>query len=298
MSNVPKTKKVKLQNKLIRMLFLTSVLPLLIIAIITILGVLSIWLFVVVVLTILMAMTLQLKTAKQQLEELESVHKELLECERMAVMGRMASVLSHELRNVFAGIQTSTYYLKDKVLRDHPQLANSFQDIEKEVNYTSNIINNILSFTRPRKIQPTDININLIIEDAISALNRQGIFEDMEIVRDLDSRLPKVSGDATQIKEVILNLVINAVQAMPNGGKLTLVTKKEESLLRLKVIDTGSGIPQDALEKLFTPFFTTKNRGLGLGLSICKEIINAHGGRIEVETELNKGTKFIVRLPY
>lgn len=303
----------KLQNKLIRMLFLFSILPLLIIAIITILGVLSIRLFIVaVVFIILMAMTLQLKTAKQQLEEyakdmenkvkqraaqLESVHKELLECEKMAAMGRMASALSHELKNVFMGIQTSAYYLKGKILKEYPHLADSFSDIEKETNYANSIINNILSFTRPKKITPSEVDINLIVEDVFSSLSKQAMFRNIKIDKELSSELPRIKADGVQIREVILNLVINAIQAMPDGGRLTLVTKQQENFLRIEVIDTGSGVSKEVMEKLFTPFLTTKTRGLGLGLSICEEIIGGHGGSIDVETQLNKGTKFVVSLP-
>lgn len=259
-------------------------------------------------------MTVQIKTARQQLEgytkdlenkviqrtaQLEAVHKVLLENEKMAAMGKMALVLSHELKNIFAGIQTSTYYLRGKIVKDHPELAKSFKDLEYEVNYANGILENVLRFSRPRKLILVDLDINLIIEEILSTFSFQKMFKDnnIEIIRDLDSGLPSIKADGIQIKEVILNIIINAVQAMPNGGRLTIVTKKDAGFIRIELIDTGVGIPKEVLENLFAPFFTTKNRGLGLGLCISKEIVEAHKGRIEVETQLNKGSKFIISLP-
>jgi len=259
-------------------------------------------------------MTVQLKTARQQIEEytkdlenkviqrtaqLEAVHKVLLENEKMAAMGKMSLVLSHELKNIFAGIQTSAYYLRGKIIKDYPELAKSFKDLEYEVNYANEILDNVSRFTRPRKFVLSDVDINLMIEEILSALSFKRMLKDnnIEIIEDLDLDLPKIKADGIQIKEVVLNIVSNAVQAMPNGGRLTIVTKKDAESLRLELIDTGVGISKEVLANLFTPFFTTKSKGLGLGLCISKEIIETHKGRIEVETELNKGSKFIIYLP-
>ncbi|MFC1593150.1 cache domain-containing protein [Candidatus Omnitrophota bacterium] len=257
-------------------------------------------------------MMLQLKTNKQQLEEyatglegkveqrtveLEGMHKQLVACEKMAAMGRMASALSHELRNVLAGIKTSAYYLKGKIAKDSPEMISSIQDIEKEINYASNILADILSFTRERNMRLSDTDINVIIEDALPLVRRQEMFKNIEIVRKLGKNLPKINADGIQIREVITNLAINAAQAMPDGGKLTITSRQQGDYLVLEVADTGGGMSQETMGILFTPFFTTKSRGLGLGLSISKEVIEKHGGKIKFTTELNKGTAFIVSLP-
>jgi signal transduction histidine kinase len=144
-----------------------------------------------------------------------------------------------------------------------------------------------------------DTDINLIIEDVLSGAELRRSLEDnkIELIKELDSSIPQIKGDGIQIKEAILNLVNNAIEAMPAGGKLSIVTKKLPDSLILKVIDTGCGIPKETMDNLFTPFFTTKGTGLGLGLSILQEIIEAHQGNIEVNTEINKGTAFIVTLP-
>jgi len=239
-------------------------------------------------------MMFRLQTATKELAETE---RQLIQCERMAAIGKMAAVLSHELRNIFAGIQTSAYYLKGKVTKNYPELIHSFQDIEEEINYTNNIIESILNFTRPKNILFEEANLNLIIEDALVSLDRQGLFKKIEVIRELDPGIPTVSVDSVQMKEVFLNLMINAIQAMPEGGKLTLITRQRGQFLEAEVVDNGSGISEENLEKLFTPFFTTKSRGLGLGLCIIKEIAEKHGGTIEVKAGLNKATSFIVKLP-
>ncbi|MFH1507935.1 MAG: cache domain-containing protein [Candidatus Omnitrophota bacterium] len=257
-------------------------------------------------------MTLQLKSDKEQLEEyatdlelkvkdrtisLEAMHKQLVSYEKMAAMGRMASALSHELRNVLAGIKTSAYYLKGKIGKDNERLLNSIQDIEKEIDYASAILADVLSFTRERNMNLSDSDINMIIKEALLSLSLQEIFKDIDIIQDLDLQLPRIKADGIQLRGVVSNLVINAAQAMPEGGKLSVITSCSDNQIRLEVIDTGKGMSKETVGMLFTPFFTTKSRGLGLGLCISREIVVSHGGKIEFETELNKGTKFIVILP-
>ena len=233
----------------------------------------------------------------QRTAQLEATQQQLLQCERVAAMGRIASALSHELKNVFTGIQTSAYYLKGKVLKEYPKLAESFSGIEKEIRYASGIINDVLNFTRPRKMRISEIDLNLLINDLLSSPGQKELLKDIEVHKNLEPDSPRIKADELQLREVILNLLINAAEAMPAGGKLRLVTKNQEGFLRIEVADTGSGIPEENAEQLFVPFFTTKSRGLGLGLSICKEIIERHSGRIEFESAPGDGAKFIIFLP-
>ncbi|MGB4521092.1 MAG: ATP-binding protein, partial [Candidatus Omnitrophota bacterium] len=143
------------------------------------------------------------------------------------------------------------------------------------------------------------LDINVIIKDTINSFSVQDMIKNNKVIVDerLFTGLPLIKADGVQLKEVIFNLVINAIQSMPGGGRLTLVTKKEENNLRIEVVDTGSGIPKENMNHLFTPFFTTKSNGLGVGLFVCKEVVELHHGRIEIDTELNKGSTFIVILP-
>lgn len=259
-------------------------------------------------------MTAQLKIARRQIEEyseflekkvaertleLEAANKKLVEYERMAAMGRMAAAISHELRNVFAGIQTVTYFMKSTAMKDASKINSSLKDIEDNVIYASNIIDNVLRFSHPKKPNLIDADINFIVNNVLDAANLQETLKNSKIklIRKLDFGIPKIKADSVQIKEVIINLVVNATQAMQKGGQLTIHTRKEAEDLIVEVEDTGSGIPEEARKNIFQPFFTTKSKGLGLGLAICKEIIEANQGKIEFSTELNKGSKFKVRFP-
>jgi len=231
--------------------------------------------------------------------QLKTARKKLTEHEKMVAMGRMATAISHGLKNTFAEIQTSADYLKNKTDKDSPELAAVLKDIENSIIYATDVLNHILRFSHPKEPLLVDVDINLIIEDALSSAELRRSLENnkIELIKDLDSSIPTIKADGIQIKEAILNLVNNAVEAMPAGGKLSIITKRLPDSLILKVIDTGGGIPKETTDNLFTPFFSTKGRGLGLGLCISREIIEAHQGNIAVNTEINKGTTFIVTLP-
>jgi signal transduction histidine kinase len=231
--------------------------------------------------------------------QLKTARRKLTEHEKMVAMGRMATAITHGLRNTFAEIQMGADYLKNKVGSGSPELNAALKNIENSIIYATNVLNHILRFSHPKAPLMVDTDINLIIEDVLSGAELRRSLEDnkIELIKELDSSIPQIKGDGIQIKEAILNLVNNAIEAMPAGGKLSIVTKKLPDSLILKVIDTGCGIPKETMDNLFTPFFTTKGTGLGLGLSILQEIIEAHQGNIEVNTEINKGTAFIVTLP-
>lgn len=232
-------------------------------------------------------------------KELIETQRQLIQYEKMAAIGKMAAVLSHELRNIFAGIEVSMYYLKNKVTQKFPELSGVTADVEKEISYANNLMANISMFSRTRQLILGPVDINVIIRDTISSFNVQDMIKNGKIAVDerLAAGLPLIKADNVQLREVISNLVINAIQSMPGGGRLSLATRKEGNNLTIEVKDTGSGIPKENLNHLFTPFFTTKSKGLGVGLFICREIVELHHGCIKIETEINKGSTFIVILP-
>lgn len=234
---------------------------------------------------------------EEKTAQLDSAHKKLVEYEKMAAMGRMATTLGHELRNVFAGIRTVTYNLKSKIVEVCPALLNPVKDLEYEVNYGNDILDNVLRFSLPKKLILQESDMNLIVEEVLSSLNLEEVFKNIEVRKDLDASILKIKADSVQMREVVLNIVINAAQAMPSGGKLNIKTGMDPEFLRLEISDTGSGIAKNVLGNLFVPFFTTKSRGLGLGLFISNEIVKAHKGKIEIQTEINKGTIFTISLP-
>ncbi|MDD5347667.1 MAG: ATP-binding protein [Candidatus Omnitrophica bacterium] len=232
-------------------------------------------------------------------QQLEAAQKQLLEFERMAAMGRMATAVSHELRNTFAEIQTSLYNLKSKMNRECPQFVPNLKGVEESLTSANETIANVLRFSYPKKLIFSDVDVNYLIESLLAFPNLQEMFKHSKISvdKELDQQLPHIKADGLQLREAMHNLIVNAVQAMPQGGKLGIFTYVDQSEVRIKVVDTGTGMSKEALENLFTPFFTTKSRGLGLGLSITRATVSEHGGSIQVFSELNQGTTFIISLP-
>jgi two-component system, NtrC family, sensor kinase len=231
--------------------------------------------------------------------QLEEAHKQLLEYERMAAMGRMATVINHELRNIFAEIQGSIGLLKAMVDKDMPRGSKSVQEIEQGLRYANDVLNNVLRLSYPKRLMLVDVDINDLFEEITKNQNINALLKENNIKLDVQigPRLPTVKADGMQLREVVSVLVTNAAQAMQSGGTLTMRASLDHTKMVLDVTDTGPGIPADILGNLFTPYFTTKHRGLGLGLCISKEIIKAHHGTLEVSTEVGKGTTFSIRLP-
>lgn len=230
---------------------------------------------------------------------LEAVEKQLLECERLAAMGRMAAALSHELRNIFMEIATTTYTLKNKVCKGQKNAEEYFKTIESGLSHANDILTKVLKFSFPKKLVYSDVDINYLLEDILelSMVQDQMKKNNVRLSRDMASGLPRIHVDGLQVREALSNIVFNAIQAMPEGGTLSVSTENDQGMLRIHISDTGIGMSSQTLAKLFTPFSTTKARGLGLGLCITKAIIEEHSGHIQVHSELEKGTRFTVSIP-
>jgi signal transduction histidine kinase len=231
--------------------------------------------------------------------QLEEAHKQLLEYERMAAMGRMATVINHELRNIFAEIQGSIAALKAIVDKDMPNGAQSVQDIEKSLMYANEVLNNVLRLSYPKRLTVVDVDIQVLMDELLKNKNLRALLKanKIKLVTRIEPRLPSVKADGMQMREALSILATNAAQAMPDGGTLTISAGLENNKIIISVTDTGEGMPANILENLFTPFFTTKSRGLGLGLCISREIVKAHRGAMDVATEVGKGTTFSIRVP-
>jgi PAS domain S-box-containing protein len=255
----------------------------------------------------------ELRSAKEQLEErvkertaeLEATNKELIEAqeqlvrsEKLAAIGQLAGGVGHELRNPLGAIKNAVYYVREKVAKNElgqkePRVLEFLDIVDDEINASNKIITDLLGFSRVGKPSVSPTSIAKVIEDALSYVP---IPENIELIKKLDTELPQVEVDSDQIRQVLVNLVTNATQAMPEGGKLKLTARQKESFLEVKVSDTGNGISGDTIGKIFDPLFTTKAKGIGLGLAVCRTIIERHQGQIEAESEVGKGTTFTVKL--
>ena len=163
-----------------------------------------------------------------------------------------------------------------------------------EINSSNKIINDLLGFSRIGKPAVSSSRIEKVIDDTLAHVP---IPQNVELGQKVDGNLPEVEIDTDQIRQVLVNVITNAVQAMPEGGKLAIAAGTKDNFLEVAVADTGCGIPEEVISKVFDPLFITRAKGIGLGLAVCKSIIERHGGRIEVESIPGKGTTFTIRLP-
>jgi len=229
----------------------------------------------------------------------------MLSSEKMASIGKLAATVAHEINNPLFGILTYARLVSRELAKhDVPkrdELTEQLQTIERESKRCGELVKNLLTFSRqqPSHREPNDLNT--VVHRAVLLVKHKLEMQNIELAERLSDRLPPVNCDANQIQQVILVLLVNASEAMPNGGSLAVVTefdtRTDEGVVRVK--DTGSGIPADVLPRIFDPFFTTKedqNR-TGLGLAVAHSIVEQHAGEITVRSTAGEGTEFQVNLP-
>jgi PAS domain S-box-containing protein len=238
----------------------------------------------------------ELKKAEEQAQE---AAKKLKDSERLAAIGATAGMVGHDIRNPLQAI-TSDVYLAKTELASTPEseekknALESMQEIEKNVDYINKIVADLQDFARPLKPNAEETDIKLVIDEL---LKKNGVPENVRVSVNVESDATIIVADSTFINRIMFNLVNNAVQAMPKGGKLTIHTYKEANDVLITVKDTGVGIPEAIKGKLFTPMFTTKSKGQGFGLAVIKRMTEALGGTVTFESQEGKGTTFTMRLP-
>jgi two-component system sensor histidine kinase HydH len=223
---------------------------------------------------------------------------ETLEREKALLLEKMAPVLAHEIRNPLGSIKGAAQVLRSEV--EGEEQRKLLDVITEEVNRLNRVVSQFLDYARPYLPELRPRPINAVIEKALALIEADNRAARIHIQLELHPHLPPVPMDQEQIHQMILNIALNAVEAMPEGGTLTVRTTRIESdagdAVAVSIRDTGPGIRREALKQIFTPFFTTKERGVGLGLAVCQRIIRNHGGRIRVKSIPGRGTIFHVRL--
>ncbi|MBI5576499.1 MAG: HAMP domain-containing protein, partial [Deltaproteobacteria bacterium] len=232
--------------------------------------------------------------------ELKSAQEQMVRAETMAAIGTLSSGISHELSTPLSVVLNMAQLVKQDV-RDNPGLLKDIEVIEYEANQAIKITRSLLGFARSAKSKKERSNVNDVLRELFKILEFQPRAKSIALVKDLDSAVMPILAGAGQLRQVFLNVILNAVQAMPGGGELRVVTRniREPHFegVEIAVSDTGVGIPKDQIKKIFQPFFTTKEEGTGLGLAITYGIIREHNGKIEVESEEGKGTTFRIFIP-
>ena len=234
-------------------------------------------------------------TDRKRAEEL------LLRQEKLSAMGSLASIVSHEIRGPLSVIKNSSEFLKLRLGKSlDEKVSRHLKILKEEVNTADKIIDDILGFARVKDLALTSVDIGAIVE---ATIRRVSIPEDVEVICKLSTDIPPAPIDVSQMERVFLNITTNALDAMCKGGMLTIVAREEThakhegGFVAISFQDTGTGISKEDLAKVFEPLFTTKSKGTGLGLATCQNIVRAHKGEIQVESDIRKGTTVTVKLP-
>jgi signal transduction histidine kinase len=226
--------------------------------------------------------------------QLKDANERLVRSERLAAIGELAGMIGHDLRNPLTGIKNAAYYLKKKgATCPEDQAKEMLEIIDKAIEHSNKIINDLLDYSREIRLELTEIETSALLNEAMRMIQ---VPDRIQVVNHvLGETWLKV--DADKMMRVFINLIKNAVDAMPEGGTLEITSRQTGGKVEIAFADTGKGIPEEILQKIFMPLFTTKAQGMGFGLAICKRIIDSHGGTITVETVVNKGTTFTITLP-
>ena len=247
---------------------------------------------------------------EKRTQELLVAEAEVAQGEKLASVGLLASGIAHELNNPLTGVLTFTSLLRKKMEEGSPD-AEDLDLVIRETKRCASIIRRLLDFAREKVPVKGYFNLNRLIEDTLRLIERPASLKDIEVETDFDPDLPEVWGDADLIKQVILNVAVNAEQAIENRGRIVVQSRQLQArnparpgdetsnMVEITISDTGCGIPEANLQRIFDPFFTSKEvgKGTGLGLSVSYGIIKAHGGGIKVESVVGEGSTFRIQLP-
>jgi two-component system NtrC family sensor kinase len=243
-------------------------------------------------------MAAALKERDEKLKEFAT--KRIMESERLALIGQLAAGVAHEINNPLQGILAYSCLLVEDMSPDD-QNRGLVEKIAKQATRCKDIIRGLLDFSRQTTLEMKQCQMNSVVLDSLALVERQSLFQNIEIVKNVQADLPGTILDASQMQQVLVNIIMNAAEAMAGKGRLSVATRTDRSkkFIEVEIADTGVGISGENLERIFDPFFTTKQvgHGTGLGLAISYGIVKRHNGHIEVRSEVGKGTTFTVRLP-
>ena len=227
--------------------------------------------------------------------EIKKMEDQMMHSEKLALLGRLTTGIVNEIGNPLTSVFSFVQMLKDKEKDEFKK--ESLETIEIYTNKISDILKQLSGFSKIPRAEFKPCKVNGLIEDALSLLQYDKRVNDITVMRDLRSGMPMITTDGNQLSQVIVNLILNAADALPNGGTLTIRSRMEGDTIVLAFEDTGEGIPRENLSRIFDPLYTTKEKGTGLGLAVSQHIIEKLNGLLTVESELNKGSKFVITLP-
>ncbi|MFH1709803.1 MAG: ATP-binding protein, partial [bacterium] len=231
-------------------------------------------------------------------EEAIEAQKQLYHADKLATMGTLAAGLAHEIKNPIGAIKGFSHLIVKAVRENDNEAIKDFESVvPRQLEKINSLVEKLLVLSKPSSLEKHKVDVNVLLEDIIKLIERQAMSKHVAIVKDLKA-ISQITVDPGQLTQAFLNLILNGIQAMPDGGTLEIKTKESDvGQITVEIRDSGTGIPKEKLEKIFDPFYTTKESGVGLGLAITKKIIDDHKGKIEVESEPGKGSRFTILLP-
>lgn len=231
----------------------------------------------------------------RDITERKEMEEKLMRQEKLAMLGQLAGGIGHELRNPLGAIKNAAYFLNMALEKPELEVKETLELLDKEISTSERIISSLLGFARPKPPSRHKIDVQEIIDKVVL---RATIPEGIRVVTHFENEVPHILADSGQLSQVFGNLVLNATQAMPEGGKLVIESRLDDAKrVAISFTDTGEGIPGEIIKKLFEPLFTTKAKGIGLGLAVTKTLVEGHGGTIKVQSKVGKGSTFTVNLP-
>jgi signal transduction histidine kinase len=239
---------------------------------------------------------LEMRVAERTAELVET-HKRLVQQERIAALGRAAAQVAHEVKNPLAGLLLYSLHLKSKIGKFSESEASLVDKIVDTINHLTVRVEQILGFARPVGLAPSFGNLNRIAKDVLELLRPQIAAHNIDVRLSLAEQATSVMIDESSMRGALMNLILNAIEAMPDGGTLSVASDLTDDAIRLKIADTGRGISEEEAKNIFEPFYTTKEQGLGLGMPYAKKIIEQHGGAISFVSRPGEGTTISIALP-
>lgn len=243
------------------------------------------------------------ETLNSYIERLERTQKQLIQLEKMNALGKLSASIAHEINNPLSGVMVYTQLLQKSIKNDSidkNRTLDILSKMELALDQSTKLVRNLLDFARQTAPDLKAISVKAVIDQVIGLVGHQAELKNIKIIREESDGLPLVKSDFSQLQQVFINLVVNAIQAMGEKGELTISSSlAENGFVKVSFRDTGCGIAPENIDKLFTPFYSTKDavKGVGLGLAVSYGIVERHGGRIEVRSQLEKGSTFSVFLP-
>ncbi|MEK5502307.1 ATP-binding protein [Bacillus sp. FSL M8-0168] len=230
-----------------------------------------------------------------EMELLKSNQRLAMQSQKLAMAGQLAAGIAHEVRNPLTSVNGFLQLMKT----EYPDRTEYFDIIFSEIKRIDSVLGELLVLAKPHQVQFKKIKINSVLQQVTTLLETNAVLSHIEIEKAFqkEGREWEINGDENQIKQVFINLIKNGIEAMPDGGKITISSEKEASFVKISIKDEGGGMSQDDLAKIGEPFFSTKQEGTGLGLTICLNIIGAHNGELKVDSKLGEGSTFHILLP-